>query len=316
MTIGYDRPLYVLPFDHRGTFQKNMFGWSGTLTEDQTAKITEMKQVIYDGFKESLKGGVPEQKAGILVDEQFGADILHDAARSGYPTACPAEKSGQDEFDFEYGNDFDRHVEAFNPTFCKVLVRYNPEGDPVMNQRQSDRLRRLSDYLHSSSRSRFMFELLVPATASQLERLGGNKKEYDRALRPELMVRSIRELQDAGIEPDVWKIEGIDRAGDCTKVAAAARRDGRDRVGCIILGRGEDDAKVREWLKTAAPVPGFVGFAVGRTSFWGPLCDWKDGRLTRDDAVREIARRYREWVDIFESARSARGVDGVREDRT
>ena len=174
-----------------------------------------------------------------------------------------------------------------------------------MNRRQAERLKRLSDYLHSGGPSQFMFELLVPATPAQLERSGGDKKEYDRGLRPELMVQAITELQDAGIEPDVWKIEGIDRPEDCDRVVAAVRRGGRDRVGCIVLGRGEDDAKVRQWLKTAAAVPGFIGFAVGRTSFWEPLTDWKEGRIAREAAVSEIARRYREWVDIFEAARAA-----------
>jgi 5-dehydro-2-deoxygluconokinase len=316
MTIGYDRPLYILPFDHRGTFQKNMFGWSGSLTDEQTAKIAAMKRVIYDGFQEALAGGVPQAKAGILVDEQFGADILRDASQHGYVTACPAEKSGQDEFDFEYGDEFARHIETFQPTFCKVLVRYNPEGEAAMNRRQSERLKRLSDYLHSAGRSRFMFELLVPATPAQLERSGGDKKEYDRGLRPELMVRAITELQDAGIEADVWKIEGIDQTEDCARVVAAARRDGRDRIGCIVLGRGEDDVKVRQWLKTAAAVPGFIGFAVGRTSFWGPLTDWKDGRIAREAAVSEIARRYREWVDIFEAAGAAGGAAATRGGRS
>jgi 5-dehydro-2-deoxygluconokinase len=302
MTIGYDRPLYVLPFDHRGTFQKNMFGWTGTLSEDQTAKIASMKQVIYDGFKQALAGGIPKQQAGILVDEQFGTSILRDAAQLGCVTSCPAEKSGQDEFDFEYGNDFARHVEAFRPTFCKVLVRYNPEGDKAMNGRQSERLKRLSDYLRKAGSSKFMFELLVPATPAQLARHGGDKKDYDRRLRPELMARAITELQGAGIEPDVWKIEGIDTPDDCARVVEVARRGGRDHVGCIVLGRGEDDTKVRQWLKTAAATPGFIGFAVGRTSFWEPLENLKDGRMARDAAVSEIARRYREWVDIFESA--------------
>jgi 5-dehydro-2-deoxygluconokinase len=302
MTIGYDRPLYVLPFDHRGTFQQKMFGWSGTLDAEQTAKIADMKKVIYDGFKAALAGGVPKDKAAILVDEQFGGDILRDAAKQGYCTACPAEKSGQDEFDFEYGDDFARHIEAFQPSFCKVLVRYNPEDDAAMNDRQAKRLKQLSDYLRKSGKSRFMFELLVPATPAQLEKAGGNKKEYDLKLRPELMVRAIRSLQDAGVEPDVWKIEGIDRPEDCVKVVAASQRGGRDHVGNIILGRGEDDTKVRQWLKTAAAVSGFIGFAVGRTSFWEPLTEWKNGRLDREAAVAEIARRYRGWVDIFESA--------------
>jgi 5-dehydro-2-deoxygluconokinase len=306
MSIGYDRPLYVLPFDHRGTFKKNMFGWSGTLSAEQTAKIADMKKVIYDGFKAALAGGVPQDKAGILVDEQFGAEILHDATKHGYNTACPAEKSGQDEFDFEYGEDFAKHIEQFRPTFCKVLVRYNPEGEAAMNRRQAERLARLSKYLHSGGPSKFMFELLVPAEKAQLEKFGGDKKRYDHELRPELMVKAIHQLQDAGVEADVWKIEGIDSTEDCKKVVQAMKRGGRDHVGGIILGRGEDDVKVRQWLKTAASVPGFIGFAVGRTSFWDPLVEWKDGRRTREAAVTEIARRYREWVDIFESAARAK----------
>ncbi|HEV3083079.1 MAG TPA: DUF2090 domain-containing protein, partial [Gemmataceae bacterium] len=273
MIPGFDKPLYIFPYDHRGSFQTKMFGWKGTLTPEQTAEIAAAKQVIYDGFKAALAAGVPREKAGILVDEQFGAAILRDAAKSGYSTCCPAEKSGQDEFDFEYGEEFAKHIEAFNPTFCKVLVRYNPEGDKTLNQRQSARLKRLSDYLHGKGRSRFMFELLVPPEAAELEELHGDKKAYDREVRPRLMIQAIHELQDAGVEADVWKIEGLDRHDDCERVVAAARRNGRDKVGCIVLGRGEDDKKVREWLATAARVLGFIVFAVGRTTFWDPLID-------------------------------------------
>src|SRR6202162_1046287 len=299
MTVGFDKPLYILPFDHRGSFQTKLFGWKGQLTDEQTAEIAASKQVIYDGFKAAIAAGVPKEKAGILVDEQFGAAILRDAAQNGYCTACPAEKSGQDEFDFEYGDDFAQHIEAIQPTFCKVLVRYNPEGDRALNGRQAAKLRRLSEYLHSNSSSLFMFELLVPAEKAQLERLKGDKKAYDLQLRPRLMVETIEELQDAGVEPDVWKIEGLDSRKDCEKVVTAARRGGRDKVGCIILGRGEDDQKVQEWLATASGVPGFIGFAVGRTSFWDPLVSLRAKKITREDAVNEIARRYREFVDIF-----------------
>ena len=301
-TIGFDKPLYILPFDHRGSFQKKMFGWDGELTQQQTAEIADTKRVIFDAFKAAVRSGVPKEKAGILVDEQFGAAILRDAVADGYSTCCPAEKSGQDEFDFEYGKDFGKHIEAFHPTFSKVLVRYNPEGDRTLNQRQSARLKLLSDYLHGNkSSSRFMFELLVPAEKAQLDQLKGNKKAYDLEVRPRLMAQTIRELQDAGVEPDVWKIEGLDRHEDCERIVAAARRAGRDRVGCIILGRGEDDKKVREWLTTAARVPGFIGFAVGRTSFWDPLVDWRGKKITRDAAVAEIARRYQEFVATFET---------------
>jgi myo-inositol catabolism protein IolC len=304
MARGYGRPLYVLPFDHRGSFETGMFGWKGALTSEQTAQIAEAKRVIYDGFKTAVTAGVPKQNAAILVDEQFGASILRDAKADDFTIACPAEKSGQDEFDFEYGEDFHSHIEALQPTFCKVLVRYNPEGNQALNRRQTNRLRQLSYYLLSANRSLFMFELLVPPEKAQLEKVKGDKKAYDLEIRPKLMVQTIEELQNAHVEPDVWKIEGLDRREDCERIVAAARYGGREKVGCIVLGRGEDDKKVREWLTTAATVPGFIGFAVGRTDFWEPLVGWREKRTTREAAVNEVARRYREFVDVFEKARA------------
>jgi myo-inositol catabolism protein IolC len=302
MPRGYTRDLYVLPFDHRGSFETRMFGWKPPLSAAQTAEIAAAKQVIYDGFKAAVAGGVPKEKAAILVDEQFGAAILRDASAAGFTTAVPAEKSGQAEFDFQYGTDFATHIEEFKPSFCKVLVRFNPEGDRSSNQRQADRLKQLSDYLGTKGESRFMFELLVPAEEAQLDRLKGDKKAYDLELRPGLMVEAIHELQDAGVEPDLWKVEGLDHREDCEAIVAAARAGGRDHVGCIILGRGEDERHVEEWLQVAAGVPGFIGFAVGRTDFWDPLVAWRAKKTTRETAVADIARRYREYADIFEKA--------------
>jgi myo-inositol catabolism protein IolC len=305
MPRGYDRPLYIQPFDHRGSFQTKLFGWNPPLSNAQTAEVAASKQVIYDGFQSALAAGAPKEKAGILVDEQFGAAILKQATAEHIVTACPAEKSGQKEFEFEYGEDFARHIEAFDPTFCKVLVRYNAEGDRALNQRQAARLKRLSDFLAAKNRTRFMFELLVPPEKAQLDRLKGDQKAYDLELRPSLMVEAIRELQDAGVEPDLWKVEGLDRREDCQRIVAAARAGGRDRVGCIILGGGKDDRKVRDWLGIAAEVPGFIGFAVGRTVFWDPLVAWRAKKATRDQAVTEIAARYREFVDVFEGRRAS-----------
>jgi len=300
MNLGFDKPLYILPFDHRGSFQTQLFGWKGELTSEQIAEIASAKLVVYDGFKEAVASGVPKDKAGILVDEQFGAAILRDAAAHGYSISCPAEKSGQKEFDFEYGEDFSKHIEAFRVTFCKVLVRYNPEGDQALNARQAARLKRLSDTLHHESITRFMFELLVPPSKSQLDRVKGDKRAFDLEVRPSLMVQAIEELQNSQVEPDVWKIEGLDRREDCARIVAAARRGGRTWVGCIVLGRAEDDLRVRHWLTTAASVPGFVGFAVGRTVFWEPLMSWQQKKITREEAVDVIAQRYHRFVDVFE----------------
>jgi len=301
MATGYNKPLYILPYDHRSSFESGLYGWKGTLRAEQTARIAATKQVIYDAFKLALARGVAKENAGILVDEQFGTAILRDAARSGYITAMPAEKSGQTEFQFEYGDQWAAHIEAFKPTFLKVLVRYNPEDDEEMNRRQAARLKLLSDYCHSHG-SYYMFELLVPPTHEQTDRLDGDQEAFDNDLRPSLMMESIKELQMSGVEPDVWKIEGLERREDCVQIAETARRDGRKNVGCIILGRGSNDEKVMQWLRNAAGVAGFIGFAVGRTSFWQPLVSLRDGNIEREQAVEQIAQRYMRWVSIFQES--------------
>lgn len=302
MTIGYNKPLYILPFDHRSSFEKGLYGWTGALNQEQTDKIAKTKEVIYDAFKLAMTRGVSQERGGILVDEQFGAAILRDARQNNYITCMPAEKSGQAEFQFEYGDQYATHIEEFKPTFLKVLVRYNPEDDEALNRRQAERLHQLSDYLHSHNHY-FMFELLVPATPEQMERLDHDQSLYDLDLRPSLMMGAIKELQNAGVEPDVWKIEGLDHREDCVKIAEVAHRNGRSNVGCIILGRGSNAQKVVEWLSTAAGVPGFIGFAVGRTSFWDPLVALRDGKTSRQQAVEDIASRYLEWVRVFEKGK-------------
>jgi myo-inositol catabolism protein IolC len=299
---GFEQPLYILPFDQRGSLETGMFGWLGQLSVAHTIEISAVKQVIYDAFLSSIATGISAGKTGVLVDEQFGAAILRDARSRRYITACPVEKSGQEEFAFEYGDDFQSHIEDVNPTFCKVLVRYNPHGDMSLNQRQAMKLRTLSDYLLASNR-KLMFELLVPPEEQQLAQVGGDKKTYDQNLRPKLMVQAIEQLQDAHVEPDIWKVEGLDRVEDCRAVVAAAKRHGRQGVGCIVLGRGEDEQTVRTWLRTAAQTSGFIGFAVGRTTFWGPLVSWRAGKITRDDAVTAIAHSYREHIALFEASR-------------
>jgi Uncharacterized protein conserved in bacteria len=302
MSLGYNRPLYLLPFDHRHSYVIDMFKFTPPLTTAEHDAVVDSKQVIYDGFRQALGSGVPTSHAGILVDEEFGAGILHDATGNGYVTALSTEMSGSDEFEFEYGEAFAEHIEAFDPTFAKVLVRYNPEDDAALNRRQTIRLKRLSDYCQGAGQ-RFMFELLVPPTKAQMDRVQADKNAYDLQIRPALMMRAIRNLQDAGIEPDIWKIEGLDRREDCERIVETARRDGRHDVRCIVLGRGADEKKVVGWLETAASVPGFIGFASERTTFWDAVADYEAKRATRQEAASRIADRFREWTAIFMRAR-------------
>ncbi|HEX9123660.1 MAG TPA: DUF2090 domain-containing protein [Actinomycetota bacterium] len=300
MELGYGKPLYILAFDHRGSFQKKFFGVTGTPSAEEAARISDAKGVIFEGLLHALDEGMDREAAGALVDEQFGADIARKAKVDGLTLAMPVEKSGQDEFDFDYGEDFGAHIEQFDPSFSKVLVRFNPEGDAEMNARQAERLKRLSDWLHERDR-RFLFELLVPAEPHQLDAVGGDAAAYDTDVRPGLMRRSIAALQDGGVEPDIWKIEGIDRREDCGVIAAQCRSgEGRANVACVVLGRGADDAAVDHWLRMGSGVPGYIGFAIGRTIWWDPLKAYVDGNAGRDEASKRIAANYRRFVDMYQ----------------
>jgi len=307
MSPGYSAPLYLLPFDHRNSYVSGMFHLTPPLTADQYRAVVDSKQVIYEGFQHALGRDVPGSYAGIMVDEEFAADIVRDAVMKGFVTALSTEKSGSREFDFEHGDAFATHIEAFRPTFAKVLVRYNPEDDKALNERQTTRLKRLSDYCRTVGQL-FMFELLVPATEAQNKSVGANELVYDLRMRPDLTIEAIAAMQDAGVDPDVWKVEGLDRREDCERVVAVARRGGRDAVGCIVLGRGADADKVVHWLTTAASVPGFIGFAVGRTTFWDAVKDYVEATVTRAEAVSRIADRFRKWAAVFQSSQPARAT--------
>ena len=299
MALGYDKPLYILAFDHRGSFQKKFFGVTGEPNEEETARISDAKRVIYEGARRALDEGVEAEAAGVLVDEQFGADIARDARAEGFRLAMPVEKSGQEEFDFQYDDDFGTHIEAFDPNFSKVLVRYNTEADRAMNERQAERLKRLGDWLHEHGRL-FLFELLVPSTPEQIATAGGDEQRWDSQERPKLMKVAIEELQDAGVEPDIWKIEGIDRREDCEVISATTRRGGRDGVACVVLGRGADEAAVDHWLRMGSGVPGYIGFAIGRSIWWDPLKGFVDGNLGREDAAKQIAANYRRFINVYQ----------------
>jgi myo-inositol catabolism protein IolC len=306
MALGYDGKLYILAFDHRGSFQKKMFGIEGDPTPEETERIADSKHLIFEGMVKAVEtGSVLEDQVGVLVDEQFGGTIPAQAKERGLKLAMPVEKSGQNEFDFEYGEQFGEHIERFDPDFSKVLVRYNPDDAAELNERQLARLKRLADWLHENDR-KFLFELLVPATDEQLASVGGDTDRYDAELRPELMRRAIAETQDFGCEVDIWKIEGVDAREDAETLARQTRSgEGREGVVCVLLGRGASDEKVDHWLRVAAPVEGFVGFAIGRSIWWDALKGHLDGSLEREAAAAQIAENYLRFIRVYEEQETA-----------
>jgi myo-inositol catabolism protein IolC len=299
------KELLILAFDHRGSFTEKLFEIKNRQpTSVERAKIEDAKKIIFEGFIAALGKKVPKDIAGMLVDEEWGLSILKEAKKRGLTFAMPVEKSGQDEFDFEYGEEFGKHIQEFDPSLVKVLVRYNPSSDANNNQRQLKRLKKLNDHLQQVNKP-FLFELIVPATAAQLAEVGGSKEKYDQEMRPKLMVESIAAIQDTKIEPAIWKLEGVDKLADAKAVVKQVQKGGR-KAGVITLGRGESKEHVQKWLAVGAKVPGIIGFAVGRTIFWQPLVDYRAGKISRSAAVEQIAQNYVEFATLWIKERGGR----------
>ncbi|NLE03891.1 MAG: DUF2090 domain-containing protein [Crenarchaeota archaeon] len=296
------KELLILAFDHRGSFTEKLFEIKNRQpTSAERVQIEDAKKIIFEGFIAALEKNVPKNIAGMLVDEEFGKAVLVDAKARGFTFAMPVEKSGQNEFDFEYGQDFGKHIQEFDPTLVKVLVRYNTESDPVMNKCQLDRLKVLNDYLVSVQKP-FLFELLVSATEAQLAQVAGAKDRFDSEIRPKLMIKSIEAIQAAGINPAIWKLEGVDKAEDAKAIVEQVQKDGR-KAGVITLGRGESKENVQKWLAVGAKVTGIIGFAVGRTIFWQPLVEYRAGKIDRKTAVQKISQNYIELAQLWVNER-------------
>lgn len=297
--LGYNKPLYILPFDHRSAFATELFKKQSLndLSNEEKESIKEFKMLIYKGIKKAVDNLIPKENAAILVDEEFGQEVLMDAKHNGFITILTVEKSGHEEFDFMYDN-FKEHIEKFRPTFAKVLIKYNPKDSEDSKRRQQDKLKIISDYCHENN-YKFLLEVLVLPTKEQLFEVNGSREAYDKKLRPELTAEVVRNLHTKGIEPDVWKLEGMETAIDYLGVIAEIRSGGRKDVGVVILGRGANEEKVQEWLRIGAKVDGVIGFAVGRTIFWDVIEKFHKGEIGKASVIETISKKFESFYKVF-----------------
>jgi myo-inositol catabolism protein IolC len=294
--------LLILAMDHRASLLRDVYGIPGDPTADQAVMVSAHKGLIFDGLLRAIRDGLDAARLGVLVDELYGSAVAGRARAAGIDLAMPIERSGEPLFLLEYGTfgdrEWERHVEAFAPDRVKVLVRDNPQST-ANRQLQFDRLATVSNALRTAGRS-LLLELLVPATSAQLESVASDALRYDRELRPELTVQVMEEMQSQGIEPDIWKIEGLETEEDARRVVAAARRGSRDAVACVILGRDAPRERVDHWLGVASAVDGFRGFAIGRSVWEAPLVDFIAGRATESDLVDRVAENFTHFVAAWD----------------
>ena len=269
----HDDPLFIMAMDHRASFGKTLFDVKDdNPSPDQIAAMRSAKLMIFGGLQAALPA-VAYGRAGVLVDERYGQDVI-DAVKaggevggSGQPVvlAVPVEASGHDWFTTEWGDRWLEHVQAIRPDYAKILVRDNPDFDPAEREQQFGRLAQISSGLHGIGVP-LLYELLVPATSAQLDRAGDEPGAYDRDIRPGLVVQVIADNQAHGVEPTLWKVEGLETVEAAQQVAAQAKAGGR-RTDLIVLGRDAPADRLDHWLEVASQVSAFVGFAIGR-SIW------------------------------------------------
>jgi myo-inositol catabolism protein IolC len=293
-------PLFLLAMDQRSSLLEHTYDEPGgePADEAEAERVRAGKQLVYRGVLTALAAGASRARTGVLVDELYGAEVARLVKDAGLQLAMPIERSGREWFELQYGDEWMAHVEAFDPDWVKVLVRDNPAYDTDRRAEQASDVAAVAAALREAGRP-FLVELLVPGTDEQK----GSVEDYDRDLRPDLVVQVLEYLQDHGVEADVWKLEGLDRTEDAERVVATARRDGRDAVQCIVLGRDAPEEQVDHWLRTAAPVDGFVGFAIGRSNWEEPLEDVVREHLDTEAAEGLIAANYRHFVDTWLEAR-------------
>ena len=298
---GYSQDLYILAFDHRGTITKGLLGVEGREpTQDEVNKVSEMKEIIFDGFLKANEYGITGGDPAILVDETFGLEVQQKAKEMNIKFAAPVEKSGQKVFDFEYGDQFGEKINEVGADFVKILVRWNPDDEEEIRETQGNRIKELSDWLTENDK-KFLLEFLVPATEEQLASVENDQARYDSEIRPKLAVKVVEEMRERGADPDIWKIEGLDTPEDCEKVAHAIRTGDREDVIAVVLGRGASDEKVNEWLRAGSSVEGYKGFAIGRSIFWDALKGFHEGEKSREEAVEEIAQSYLGFLSVYQN---------------
>jgi myo-inositol catabolism protein IolC len=292
---------FALAFDHRNSLRRDFMHLTGQPAPEQHAIMVAAKGVVTDALIEAAPQVSPDSPV-LLIDHEYGGQFVPRAQAAGIGVAMPVEESGQAELRYLCGGHPERLIAAHHPDYVKVLIRYNPGGDTAMNARQRDRLRELSNWLEGRP-ERLMLELLVPPEPAQLAAMGHDQSRFDREIRAGLTVTAIDQIASDGLRPALWKIEGPESPEDAARIAGAVRSVHPD-AGCLVLGRGADDAAVRRWLAIAAAADGFTGFAVGRTIWWDALKGFASGG-DRDAAVRAVAARYLDLVRYYRTASSA-----------
>jgi myo-inositol catabolism protein IolC len=298
-----NRVLLILAADHRASLERDLYRLSAPPTPAQAARISGDKLLVYRALLDAAAWLPAQIQPGVLIDEEYGASVAELASRSaGAVSLCmPLEASGQEWFRFAYGDQWQQHAGFFAARHAKALVRDNPGLDPALREQQAKQLSQVSAWAAGTGRS-LILELLVPATAADRDATEGSVPRYDDKLRPGHTLQVMEYLQDNGVEPAFWTVEGLDRHDDAVAVAAMAQRGGR-QARCLVGGRHASYDELEHWLQVAAPIPGWAGFSIGGSIWRDPLRSHLRHLCTAGEAQRRIRDAYVSYARDYLQAR-------------
>lgn len=282
------KELFILPFDHRSSFSEDILG-TAKVGSAEKKKIEELKNIIFQAFLLSLNKQKQKDHFAILVDEQYGQAILKEARNQKIKICVPVEKSGQECLSFQYGKNFEEHIEKFKPDFVKVLIRYNPLNIET-DKKQLSELKKLDTFCKKNN-YRLMLELLVPPSKKD-----SDCRDYDKKERLERTIGAIKEIKKV-IAVDLWKLEGFTPKQWQEIIPLVGKSN------IIFLGRGQEEAEVKKWLKSAVKFQKIIGFAIGRTVFLKTLKEYYAGRTSKDAAVKNISAKFDYFVKLWRENR-------------
>ena len=273
-------PLQVLAFDHRTQFED-----SCKQHNQPTSRITEFKSLVFEGFKK-VATERPDLPLALLVDPQYGADILQDSAYASYSVGAPIEQAGSYPVKWLCGEELHEHLLS-RPSewFIKVLWHYHTDLPAAEKERQLIQLKRLEEICQLLDR-RLMLELILPAHLSQ----DGSA-----------MAAAIDEVYEAQITPFWWKIMALDTKMEWQHVTAALDRHDSE-AGIIVLGKNAPLETFPAWFKTLRSTPHTCGFAIGRSIFWKPWESFISGSMAPDEIPSIIEKNYVAVLEMWEAA--------------
>ncbi len=298
---------FMAGIDHRINFCRELVGATGEPTAAERNQAARLKSVVFNAMRRAIESGLQKSQAAVWSDSDLGEAVLLRGRALSLLTAVSADQrteGGSSELSPTRGWDVATRLDS---DFAGVRVNYNPDSPRHIREQAQDNLFRLSRKCRGGNRG-LLVELIASPTRRQIERTGG----YEEA-RTMVLLESMRQLQDAGVEPSAWVFEPPADRRAASALAAQAHLDERYGISVLFVVGAEPDPSDKsdyptraeeEMAVLAARTLGATGILIGPAAYFAQLARLQRGLISEDEAIERIARRIHSLQRVFSDARS------------